>query len=288
MNNNSRLGKGLSSLLGERKDLFSNRIKDNDIIDLDINFIKLNKNQPRKDFDEKTIEELAKSIKENGLLQPIIVRKLNDNQYELVSGERRLRAYKKLGKTTIKAIVRDFDDKKSFILSVIENIQREDLNVVEEALAYKSLMDICGMTQNDLAEKVGKSRSHIANILRLLSLSDRILNFLKEGKIEMGHARALINYEGADEVIDYIVDNNLTVRDVEKLVKGELIVDKSKKEKKVDSNFSDAISKKENILKEKLNGFKFQIKTKSDNSSGTIVLSFKNLDELDSLINKIN
>lgn len=282
---NNRLGKGLSSLLGERANIINSSINDGNVKEIVIGNIKPNRNQPRKDFDQNSIDELAQSIKEYGILQPVIVRKIGDANFELIAGERRLKACKKLNMKTIPAIIKNFNEEKSFILSVIENIQRENLNIVDEAFAYKNLIEECKLTQNDLSDKIGKSRSHIANILRLLNLSDKILSYLKEGKIEMGHARALINFDRADEVIDYIVNEKLTVRDVEKLVKGEILV---KPRQKINNKVPEIFTYKENILKEKLNGFNFKLKIQNNNESGNIVLSFKNLDELNKIIDKIN
>lgn len=282
---NNRLGKGLSSLLGERMNIVNSPVNDGNVKEIIIENIKPNRNQPRRDFDQNSIDELAQSIKEYGILQPVIVRKIDDANFELIAGERRLKACKKLNMRTIPAIIKNFDEEKSFILSVIENIQRENLNIVDEAFAYKNLIEECKLTQNDLSDKIGKSRSHIANILRLLNLSDKILSYLKEGKIEMGHARALINFDRADEVVDYIVNEKLTVRDVEKLVKGEIVVEPKQK---VNNEIPEVFVSKENILKEKLNGFNFKLKIQNNKESGNIVLSFKNLDELNKIIDKIN
>lgn len=282
---NNRLGKGLSSLLGERMNIVNSPVNDGNVKEIIIENIKPNRNQPRRDFDQNSIDELAQSIKEYGILQPVIVRKIDDANFELIAGERRLKACKKLNMKTIPAIIKNFDEEKSFILSVIENIQRENLNIVDEAFAYKNLIEECKLTQNDLSDKIGKSRSHIANILRLLNLSDKILSYLKEGKIEMGHARALINFDRADEVIDYIVNEKLTVRDVEKLVKGEIVVEPKQK---VNNEIPEVFVSKENILKEKLSGFNFKLKIQNNKESGNIVLSFKNLDELNKIIDKIN
>lgn len=282
---NNRLGKGLSSLLGERMNIVNSPVNDGNVKEIIIENIKPNRNQPRRDFDQNSIDELAQSIKEYGILQPVIVRKIDDANFELIAGERRLKACKKLNMRTIPAIIKNFDEEKSFILSVIENIQRENLNIVDEAFAYKNLIEECKLTQNDLSDKIGKSRSHIANILRLLNLSDKILSYLKEGKIEMGHARALINFDRADEVIDYIVNEKLTVRDVEKLVKGEIVVEPKQK---VNNEIPEVFVSKENILKEKLSGFNFKLKIQNNKESGNIVLSFKNLDELNKIIDKIN
>lgn len=288
IDNSNRLGKGLSSLLGEKK-IFSQQNKDidGDIRDLDINSITKNKNQPRKRFNREQLEELANSIKEFGILQPIIVRPIEIDgvkKYQIVAGERRFRACKMLNLPTIPAIIKDFDENKSFSLSIIENIQREDLNIVEEAIAYNELINIYSYTQNDLAMKLGKSRSHVTNILRLLRLPEKVLNYLIENKLEMGHARALINHEKAEELADYVVENKLSVRETEKLVKSGIIKNKAKPI----FVLNDLIIDKERTLKDKLENFDIAIKFNEKKQSGSIIVKYRNLDELDLFLNKIN
>lgn len=261
-----KIGKGLSSLLGDKKFSILENVKN----ELNIEDIVINKDQPRKNFKKEELDELANSIKKYGVLQPILVRKLNNNKYQIIAGERRYRASKIAGLKTIPAIIKDFNDEESFNLSIIENIQRENLNAVEEAYAYKTLMENYNYTHQNIADKVGKSRSHITNIIRLLNLPDVVLSHLINGNIEMGHARALINCNFIEDIIDHIVDNKLSVRDVEKLIKKE-------------GNFQKKQIKKEderiNTLKQK--GFNCKISNKS------ISFRFNSKKELDSFINNL-
>lgn len=261
-----KIGKGLSSLLGDKKFSILENVKN----ELNIEDIVINKDQPRKNFKKEELDELANSIKKYGVLQPILVRKLNNNKYQIIAGERRYRASKIAGLKTIPAIIKDFNDEESFNLSIIENIQRENLNAVEEAYAYKTLMENYNYTHQNIADKVGKSRSHITNIIRLLNLPDVVLSHLINGNIEMGHARALINCNFIEDIIDHIVDNKLSVRDVEKLIKKE-------------GNFQKKQTKKEderiNTLKQK--GFNCKISNKS------VSFRFNSKKELDSFINNL-
>lgn len=284
---NNKIGRGLSSLLGD-KDLSilkggaSDKYKN-----IALENIVVNPNQPRKKFDEHKLNELATSIKEFGVLQPIIVKKIADNKFEIISGERRYKASLIVGLLSIPAIIQNYDDQKAYSASVLENIQRENLNIVEEAKAYNELITHYGYTQQTLATKLGKSRSHITNTLRLLNLPEKILNYLIDGKIEMGHARALINFDNAEEYIDYIVDNSLSVRDVEKLVKGEISVDNTKIESKVLKN------QFKTILKEKSSDFtnKFGLKCKIDfnahKNKGTISFEYDSIEDLDNILNNL-
>lgn len=258
-----KIGKGLSSLLGEKKFSILENVKN----ELNIEDIVINKGQPRKNFKKEELEELANSIKKYGVLQPILVRKIN-NKYQIIAGERRYRASKLAGLKTIPAIIKDFNDEESFNLSIIENIQRENLNAVEEAHAYKTLMENYNYTHQNIADRVGKSRSHITNIIRLLNLPDVVLSHLINGDIEMGHARALINCNFVDDIIDHIVDNKLSVREVEKLIKKEGTF-KKKQAKKEDERVG--------ILKQK--GFNCKISSKS------ISFKFNSKKELDNFIN---
>jgi ParB family chromosome partitioning protein len=229
--NNNKLGRGLSSLLGDKTlSIINFNGSDSknidfaeEILNVDLDFIDRNENQPRKIFDESKLEELASSIKKYGLLEPIILRKKDDSRYEIIAGERRVLASKKVGLKTIPSIVRNYaeDEKNNFILSIIENIQREDLNCMEEANAYNVLNKQYGITMENIATMVGKSRGHINNLIRLLALPDNIQNYLLEGKMNMGHAKVLVNYTFASDIADYIVKNNLSVRQVEDLIRNE-------------------------------------------------------------------
>lgn len=228
------LGKGLAALIPEKgmhppatesgvlakpqKDIH----KGERIVYLKVEEINPNKYQPREDFDINKLEELISSIKEKGVVQPILVRRAGEERYELIAGERRLRAVKSLGMKEIPAIIREAEDLDSLELSLIENIQREDLNVIEEANAYQRLIDEFGFTQEGIAEVVGKDRSSVVNILRLLKLPQKIQETLKKGELSMGHGRALLGLESAVaqmEVAKLIVSKGLSVREVENLVK---------------------------------------------------------------------
>ena len=222
------LGRGLSALLSDP----SNDIKSveaagadkvvGSIIELDINFIEITPFQPRTNFNEETLQELAKSIKEVGVIQPITVRKLEFNKYQLISGERRLRASKLLGLSTIPAYIRLANDNESLIMALVENIQRHDLDPIEVAISYQRLIEEVNLTQEEMSERVGKKRSTITNYLRLLKLDPIIQTGMRDGFISMGHGRALINIEDQDaqsDIYHTVVTQNLSVRDTEALVK---------------------------------------------------------------------
>ena len=231
-NKRKALGQGLEQLFSnERIDFDSferdivSKTKESDIIDINIEEIRSNPYQPRKTFDIDSLNELAESIKEHGVVQPIIVKK-SIKGYELVAGERRTRASRIAGKQTIPAIVRDFDDQTMMEIALIENIQRENLNPIEEARAYAKIIESTGMTQETIAERFGKSRSHITNMLGILRLSDDIQNYISENKISMGHARVLSKIADANKVKELatkIVKEDLSVRALEDLVAGNKI-----------------------------------------------------------------
>ena len=212
---------------------------------IDINKIEANENQPRKVFDDEKIEELATSIKENGLIQPIIVRKYNRN-YQIIAGERRFRACKLAGLKTIPCVIKDIDDKQMDTYAIIENIQREDLTPIEEANAYKTLIDTYGMSQTELANKVGKKQSTIANKLRLLKLSDEVKDALKSKQITERHARAMLSLqpEKQEEVLHEVIDKSLNVKQTETLINKPPKIKKKNKGtvKAVSRNFKIAIN----------------------------------------------
>lgn len=210
------LGKGLGALIPDIE-----VTSEDTVVEVNINEIEPNADQPRKKFDEDKLQELAESIKEHGVVQPVIVKKDGDF-YKLIAGERRWRAARMAGLKTIPAIAKDFTDNEIMEISLIENIQREDLNPMEEAEAYKRLMDEFKMTQEKIAEKIGKSRPAIANTMRLINLDDRVKGYVIDGVLSGGHARALVNIDQKDlqyEVAKKIIDNNLNVRQTEKLIK---------------------------------------------------------------------
>jgi ParB family chromosome partitioning protein len=222
------LGRGLSALLKDpENDIQSVEDKNADkvvgnIIELEIDAIEINPFQPRSNFNEESLRELATSIKELGVIQPITVRKLDFNKYQLISGERRLRASTLIGLTTVPAYIRIANDNESLVMALVENIQRHDLDPIEIALSYQRLIDEIQLTQEQMSERVGKKRSTIANYLRLLKLDPIIQTGIRDGFISMGHGRAIINIEDHDvqtNIYQKIVSQNLSVRETETLVK---------------------------------------------------------------------
>ena len=280
----NRLGRGLSALLEkDTTDLeFKNEEINNNLIPVDK--IILSKFQARKKFDEEKLNQLAESIKKNGLIQPIIVRK-NKKDFELVAGERRLKACKLVGINEISAIVSKFDDREAFESGLIENLQREDLTSIEEAEGYNRLMNEFNYNQEQLALVVSKSRSHVANLLRIISLPKEVKKFILDGKLSLGHARCLVGYTGAVELAKRIVKEGLSVRYVESLFDKETVeketsskVDKKIKEKDADT----AILEKELSLKL---GVKLTINDK--NNKGNIKIEYRNVDQRENIIKKL-
>lgn len=215
------LGRGLSALLSDTmgQDLSPDR---DDFLDVDIDLIEPNPEQPRTHFDESKLEELAQSIRVNGLVQPLLLRRIPGGRYQLVAGERRWRASQRAGLRKVTAVIRDISNEQLLPLALIENIQRQELNPVEEALAYQKLMQDYGLTQDELARQVGKDRSSIANHLRLLKLSPEVQRMLEDGRISMGHARALLAIEdesGQLSLAKSVIANQLSVRETEKQVR---------------------------------------------------------------------
>ncbi|MCI9017020.1 MAG: ParB/RepB/Spo0J family partition protein [Clostridia bacterium] len=220
MSKKTGLGKGLDALFGGNN--IEEEIKDTEVIEnLKITQVEPNKNQPRRNFDEEALEELAESIKRYGVIQPIIVVKKED-YYEIVAGERRWRASKKAGLTTIPAIIRKQDERKNKEIALIENVQREDLNAYEKAVGIKELMQEYELTQQEVSEILGKSRSSIANTVRILNLDERVLELVKQGKLSEGHCRTLLAIEDRDKQYDMalrMLETGASVREAEKKVK---------------------------------------------------------------------
>ena len=215
-----RLGKGIASIFAEN--YIEEAVKDNGVETIKISLIEPKSDPPRKYFDEESLNQLAESIKQHGLLQPIVVRRIGGGFFQIIAGERRWRASKLAGLTEIPAIIVEADDMKAAELAIVENVQREDLNPYEEAVAYKALMDTYGLTQEEVAERVGKSRSAVANTMRLLDLPDEVLEMLKSADISAGHARALLGLKNKEIITDTafkILECSLTVRETEDLVK---------------------------------------------------------------------
>ena len=274
------LGKGLDSMIPEKKTKAEIKADaDNSLVEVKISEIDPNIGQPRKKFDEDELLELAESIKIHGVIQPIIVTK-RGKRYEIIAGERRWRASKLAGLTKIPAVIREYTDKEIMEVSLIENIQRQDLNPIEEAVAFKNLIDEYKMKQDDLAERVSKSRSAITNALRLLKLDGKVKAMLAEGLISTGHARALLAVEDKNKqqiLATRIFDEKLSVRETEKLVKQILENKESKKEKKSSEKL--IYKKLEDSLKSII-GSKVSIKSK-DNGKGKIEIDYYSIEELD-------
>ena len=271
---NNKLGMGLGALLNNNN---KNKSSTNKI---DISKIYPNKKQPRKNFEEKEINELSESIKNQGLIQPIVVRETSGNMYEIIAGERRWRACQLAGLHSVNCVVMSVDDKNVYELALIENIQRENLNVVEEAKAYKNLIELNGIKNEELSKKIGKSSSNISNLIRLLDLDDEIHQMIIDGKISMGHARALIGVPNAVEKAKEIFEKKLSVRDVEKSTSKHKQTRKKQTEK--DPNIADL----EKELSDKI-GLKTEIEFSDNGSSGSLKLYYSDLNQLDEMMKRL-
>ena len=299
------LGKGLGSLLGlddledevvvakkEIKEETAVSDSKNDILYIDVNKIDVNPNQPRRTFDEDALKELATSIKQYGVVQPILVKKIAGDRYMIVAGERRYRASRMVNLSTIPAIVREYTDAEVKEIALLENIQRQDLNPIETAKAMRELMDVYAWTQEELADRIGKSRSNVANTLRLLNLSEGVLNLVVEGKLSSGHARALVVIEDEDiqlQLANLAVEEKITVRDIEQAVR-ELqkpyeepvqAPKKKKEEAKMSIEMQDLIEKMQRR-------FATKVSVKGNDKKGQIIIEYYNTDDLDRLFQIID
>ena len=269
------LGRGLSSLIGETKvESQKNKLSVSDLIP--------NKFQPRKIFDEENLNELSNSIKERGILQPIIVRKSNDDQskYEIIAGERRWLAAQKIGLHDVPVVIIEADDLKSLEFAIVENVQRHDLNPLEEAQGYKKLIDEFAYDQEKVSKFIGKSRSYITNSLRLLSLPSEVIKLIEAQKLSAGHAKILVGLENANFVANKIIEKKLSVRQAENFVK----IFKNKKitlRKKNDLNIRDLEMNVSNKI-----GLNVKILNKKNNK-GKILFEYKDLDQLNKIIDII-
>ena len=266
------LGRGLSSLIGESK-------VENKTNKLSLSEIIPNKYQPRKDFDENNLEDLTNSIKERGVIQPIIVRRSNndDAKYEIIAGERRWLAARRAGLHDIPVVVTEADDLKSLEFAIVENVQRHDLNPLEEAQGYKRLIDEFSYDQEKVSKFIGKSRSYISNALRLLNLPSTVIRFLEDKKITAGHAKILVGLENAEFLANKIIEKKLSVRQAENLVKS-LRKNIRVSNKNIDPNIRDL----ERSISEKI-GLNVIIKNTKRNK-GTITFTYKEIDQLNKII----
>ena len=270
-----RLGKGLNALFNDYE------VGDQTVEQIPINECRTNPYQPRKTFDADAIEELKISILEYGIIQPLIVRR-SIKGYEIVAGERRFRAAKEAGLHEIPAIIKDFDDRKMMEIALLENLQREDLTVIEEALAYKNLINELHLTQEELSKKLGKSRSHIANTMRLLSLPEEVIVHINNGELSMGHGRALLGLKNKDKLnglVDKIRKNNLNVRQVEQMI---IELNKKKPKQKPKKQQNDVFVQEYEMQLRDLLGT--NVKIQKNKNKGKIEIEFYSDEELEQFV----
>ncbi len=283
MSNNRGLGKGLGALFGvfdddeSYKNITTNKTS-NGVTEIEIEKIKANPNQPRKIFDEEALNELADSIKIHGIVQPIVLNKQDDGSYLIIAGERRFRAAKICGLTKVPAVIKNYTEKQVKEISIIENLQREDLNPVEAARAIKELMEEYSLTQEVVSERIGKSRSNVANTLRLLTLTPEVLNMVESGKISAGHARCLVAIDSVNDQIrlaNVVVSKNLSVRDLEKAVKN-----LSNPAKKIVIKEEQSLELKE-LINQMQKTFATKVSAIGNDNKGRIYIDYYNRDDLD-------
>jgi len=281
------LGRGLETILKDSKNKPSSisNLKTNYSTEIEVSNIILNPFQPRSAFDKEKLNELVISIKNIGLVQPITVKKLTKKKFQLISGERRLRAFKQLKINKIPCYIRKADDQQSLEMALVENIHRQDLDSIEIAISYKRLIEEIKLTQEELSDKIGKKRSTISNYLRLLKLNPIVQSGIKDGFISMGHGRAMINIEDEKlqlSIYEKIISKNLSVRNTEKLIKSLKNPDNKKKKRIISVDFSSAKIKTEKKLETKVD-FVF-----NENNSGKIILNFKSKNDFHRILKKIN
>ena len=270
------LGRGLDALFADNS---IEEIASTSAVKLKIMDIEPNRDQPRKIFDEDALAELADSIAKHGVIQPLLVRPMPDGSYQLVAGERRWRASRMAGLTEVPVVIKELSDDEAMALALIENLQREDLNAIEEAQGIKALMDTLSLTQDEAAERVGKSRPAVANALRLLKLPDSVIALVSDGKLSPGHARALLGFKDEQDIIetaDLIIEKGLTVRGVEKLVKKRNKEPKAEKPAARRASYYDEV---ELALTDFL-GRKVKVGTKPGKESGVLEIDFFDKDDL--------
>lgn len=287
------LGRGLSALFSDTEEAYGNAAKFSqedaaplpadikDLTEVDIDLIRPNPNQPRKHFDEDALNELADSIKKHGLIMPIVVNEMQDGKYMIIAGERRYRASRIAGKTKIPVVVRAYDDRQIKEISLIENLQREDLNPIEAATAMKQLMDEYHLTQEELAERIGKSRPAVTNTLRLLSLSPEVIPLVAAGKLSAGHARALITLP-ADAQLKLAQDaikDGLSVRDIERSVRDYFSTPDELAEKKEKKKQQVSIELK-GLVERMRHAFKTKVSLIGNDKKGRIYIDYYNTDDL--------
>lgn len=287
------LGRGLGALMSENHTELPEQesARDGSLCRIHISDIEPNRKQPRKRFDESALMELADSISAHGLLEPIVVRKKENGYYEIIAGERRWRASRIAGLSEIPAVIRELDDQEAALLSLIENLQREDLNPVEEALGYRDLIERFDLTQEEAAKRVGKSRASVANLLRILAHPKSVLELVESGKLSYGHARTLLplaeQYEESDllSTANRIIDEEISVRQTEALVKKMLADEPAPKQAQKDPVREEHFRRLERKISEAA-GRKAAIKREKD-GSGKLVLAFGSSEDLEELIKTV-
>ena len=291
MSNNKGLGKGLSALFQSTEDDYSKTLGitaediSNGVFSLKLDEVYANPNQPRKIFDEKSLNELASSIKINGVIMPIVVNKDSDGKYMIIAGERRYRASKIAGQDTIPAIVKEYDERRIKEISLIENLQREDLNPIEAATAMKQLMDDYNLTQEELSERIGKSRSAIANTLRLLSLEGEVVKLVANGKLSSGHARALVTLPSdvQRKIATTAVKEGMSVRDVEKAVKDYFNPPSEAKKLKAAKRVAEMSAELKDLISRMQQTFGTKVAAIGNDKKGRIYIDYYTTDDLDRL-----
>jgi ParB family transcriptional regulator, chromosome partitioning protein len=275
-----RLGRGLAALIGDDTSEESVVQDIRSLRHVPVELLHPNPNNPRKHFAEEDLESLAKSLRDKGLLQPLVVRPRADGSFEIVAGERRWRASQRAGIHDVPVLIRELDDKETLEIALIENVQRSDLNALEEARAYRQLLEQYGYTQQQLADVIGKSRSHIANTMRLMSLPESIQKQIEEGALTAGHARSLVATEAPEELADKIVKLNLTVRQAEDLVRGQPAksakakIEKDADTKALEKNLAAAL------------GLGVAVNHRGQNG-GAVQIQYKTLEQLDEIVRRL-
>ena len=296
-NKRNALGRGLSALLESASTDITSNIKSNNelgavvgaVTNLPLLQIEVNPFQPRSHFEQQALNELVESIKLHGIIQPVTVRKMGYDRFQLISGERRFRASQLAGLETIPAYVRVANDQAMLEMALVENIQRENLDAIEIAISYKRLIEECSLTQEQLSEKVSKQRSTVTNYLRLLKLPPEVQLGIREKKISMGHARALINVEKAEDMVEIyhrIMEDDLSVRDVEELTRDKKKIEPRLKHKNLTGNLTAKYSDKLKSLSKQYNA-KIELKSNVQ-GAGKIIIPFANEDDLDKIIDALD
>jgi len=284
----NRLGKGLGALIADNN-FEEENIRNGKLKEVFVHHIEANPFQPRQEFDMDDLKDLSQSIKENGVIQPITIRQIKPNQYQLVTGERRWRASRMIGLKKIPAIIKDYNDKQMMETALIENLQREDLNPLEEAQAYQRMIDEFSMTQEEVSQKVGKSRSSVANTVRLLNLSPKVQVFVSRETISMGHARALLSLKKPDlqiKAAEEVIKNNLSVRETEKYINSINNKTNNKEKENKDASFKKRVLEPEwkRAEKDLAEFMGTKVKIKSRNNKKIVSIECNSFNDLKKLL----